>query len=96
MPCLVAAPEPTSGVRLAGVGLSLCSLADCVTDSLWRPARALTTGQVPPVQYWVPELLCRCHGGTCLNVLVTDSLWSFLWVFLGLFILSNYNRVLPE
>lgn len=29
--CLVAPPEPPDGVRLTGVRLTLCSLADCVT-----------------------------------------------------------------
>lgn len=72
MSCLVAAPELTSGVRLAGVGLTLYSLADCVTDSLWRLTRVSTTGRVPHIQHWVPELLGCYHGGTCLNVLVTD------------------------
>lgn len=61
VPCLVAAPEPTSGVRLTGMGLTLCSLADYVTGSLWRPARVSTTRQVPRVQHWVPELLGCGH-----------------------------------
>lgn len=53
-----------------------CAALQTVTDSLWRPARVSTAGQVPPGQHGVPELV-GLHGGTCLNVLVTDSVCVF-------------------